>query len=313
MSFSTDTKSGLARSIPEKKCCQLAEIAGFLRGCGSLKLAGGGNFQVVMTTDIPGVARHYKTLISEYFKVDPELRIVEGPAFSMHRYQILISPDMNSESILRETGILLVKEGANYISDGIYQDIIRKKCDKKSYMRGMFMACGSIADPMKEYHLEFVTEHEMLANDLKKLIGWFEDLEASITVRKSKYIVYIKKSEYIRDMLALMGAGGEVLKLENAKIEKDIIKKTNRITNCDSANTDRAVSAAGEQIKAIKAMSASGAIANLSDKLREIAELRLDNPEASLTELGELMDPPLKKSGVNSRLSRIVSYYKNQK
>lgn len=309
MSFSQDTKTGLSRIYPEKKCCMLAEIAGFLRVNGSLGLAGGGRFRILVSTDNAAVARHYKKLLSMYFRIDPELKIESGSGLHRgYRYSLAISPEMHSESILRETGILLVKEGENYISDGIYPDIIRKKCDRKSYLKGVFMAAGSVADPAKEYHLEFVIEHEALANDVKKLIGSFEDLGASIAVRKGKYVVYVKRSEYIRDILALMGAGAEVMAIENAKINKEMIGATNRITNCDTANTDRAIDAASAQIAAIRKLVDTGEIANLTDKLREIAMLRLENPEASISELGEMMDPPLKKSGVNGRLMRVMKH-----
>ena len=312
MSFSTETKNELARSIPEKKCCQLAEIAGFLRVSGSLRLAGGGRFRIVCPTDNQAIARHYKKLIKSYFKVDPGIEIEEGGSLRKgHIYYLTIDPDMKSESILRETGILLVKEGSNYISDGIYQDIVKKKCDRKSYLRGAFMACGSVSDPGKEYHLDFTVEHEQLANDIRRLIGTFDDLEGKITRRKEKYVVYMKRSEYISDMLALIGADMSVLALENTRIEKEVVNKAQRLMNCDSANADRTVNAAEKQIAAINKLKDSGMLGALSDRLIEVAELRIEHPEASLTELGEMMEPPLKKAGVNSRLQRIIEAAKN--
>ena len=312
MSFSSDTKNELARRIPEKKCCQLAEIAGFLRISGSLRLAGGGKFRVVCSTENPAAARHYKKLIKEYFKVDCGIEIENGGALHKgHVYSLTIDPDMKSESILRETGILLVKEGSNYISDGIYQDIVRKKCDRKSYLRGAFMACGSVSDPAKEYHLEFTLEHENLAADLRRLIGTFDDLEGKISMRKGKYVVYMKRAEYISDTLALMGADSQVLAFENVRIEKEVVNQTVRLTNCDSANTDRTINAAEKQVKAIRRLIDSDKLGLLSEKLIELSELRLNHPEASLTDLGEMMNPPLTKAGVNSRIQRIMEAAKN--
>ena len=312
MSFSAETKNELARIIPEKKCCQLAEIAGFLRIAGSLRLAGGGRFSIHCETDNPAACRHYKKLIKAYFKVDPELEIEDGGTLRRgHVYSLNIAPDMKSESILRETGILLVKEGSNYISDGIYQDIVRKKCDRKSYLRGAFMACGSVSDPAKEYHLDFTLDHERLALDLKKLIGTFEDLEGRITMRKGKYVVYMKRAEYISDTLALMGADSQVLEFESIRVEKDVLKRTVRLTNCDNANADRTINAAEKQVRAIRKLMDSGRMWLLSDKLAEVANLRIEHPEASLVELGEMMDPPLKKSGINKRLQRIMEAAKN--
>ena len=121
----------------------------------------------------------------------------------------------------------------------------------------------------------------------------------------------MKKSEYISDILALMGADSQVLRFENTRIEKEVVSQAVRLTNCDSANTDRTILAAEKQIAAIRKLKDSGKIGILSDKLAEVAELRVEHPEASLVELGEMMDPPLKKSGINNRLKRIMEAAKN--
>ena len=136
MSFSSETKNELARIMPEKKCCMLAEIAGFIRFAGSIHLAGGGKFRIVMTTSNPAVARHYKTLIKTYFSVDTTVGMgQESSPKKGHSYMLSIGPENLSEQILRETGILMVKEGMNFISDGIYDGLVRTKCCRKSYLR----------------------------------------------------------------------------------------------------------------------------------------------------------------------------------
>ncbi len=309
MSFSTEIKNELARIMPEKECCQLAEIAGFLRVSGSIRLAGGGKFRVVITTDNPAVARHYKKLIKEYFQVETELSIGEASALRKgHSYILTIGPEMRSESILRETGILMIRQGKNYISDGIYDGIIRTKCCRKAYMRGMFLGTGTISDPLKSYHLEYVCDSEVLAKDLRHLIRTFDDLSAKIVPRKDKFIVYMKNSQYISDTLAIMGAHSGVLQFEDVKIQKGLVSEAVRITNCDNANTDRTLDASQRQVEAIKKIQAIGGLDSLSEKLRELALLRLYNPEASLTQLGEMMSPPLKKSGVNNRMKRILDF-----
>ena len=309
MSFATETKNELSRVETEKKHCQLTEIAGFLRVNGSIGLVGMGKFKIVITTDNPAVARHYKKLIKEYFNVDMELLIVEAAALKKgHIYRLTIEPNMRSESILRETGILLVREGNNFISDGIFDGIIRNKCCRKAYLRGIFMGAGTVSDPDKSYHLEFVCHSENLAKDLKKLINTFVDLTAKIVKRKGRYVVYMKNSQYISDTLAIMGAHAKVLAFENVKIKKELLNETIRITNCDNANTDRAVDAAGKQITAIKKLKEKGLFEGLPKKLQEVAELRLENPDMSLTQLGEMLSPPLKKSGVNNRMKRIIDF-----
>lgn len=306
MSFSTETKNELSRSVPEKKCCQLAEIAGFLRVCGSLRLVGGGKFKIVISTDNPAVARHYKKLIKEYFQVDTELEVGEAPGPKKGRaYFLTIGPEMRSEQILRETGIMLVREGNNYISDGIYGDLIKTKCCRKAYLRGIFMGSGSVSDPARSYHLEFVCTSRNLAADLRKMINSFVDLTAKIVERKDKYVVYMKNSDYICDILAIMGAFTQRMAFENVRIQKGMVNKAVRMTNCDTANTDRTLDASQRQIDCIKRIQAAGQFEKLPEKLREAARLRLENPEASLVQLGEMMDPPMKKSGINNRFRKI--------
>lgn len=144
MSFASDVKGELARLTISKKCCMLAEISGFLRVSGSLRLSGGGKFSIVSSTENAAVARHYKTLIKDYFGSKVELEVgdsqVPGKANKGYkRYYLTISPEEKSSQILRETGIMLVKEGNDYFSDGIYQPIVKTKCCKKSYLRGIFL------------------------------------------------------------------------------------------------------------------------------------------------------------------------------
>ena len=293
---------------PEKKCDQLAEIAGFLRVSGSLRLTGRGKFTIVIATDNPAIARHYKRLIREYFQIDAKLEVGGAEALKKgHTYMLTISPEDRSESILRETGILLVREGNNFISDGIYEELIRKKCCKRAYMRGMFMGTGTISDPEKSYHLEFVCESRTLANDLKKMINSFVDLSVKVVQRRNRWVVYMKNSQYISDMLALMGAHAQMLAFENVRVQKSVYNQTTRIMNCDNANTDRTLDASEKQIRAIRILEETGQLSVLTDKLRELARLRVENPEASLTQLGEMMEPKRGKSGVNNRMKRILS------
>lgn len=311
MSFASETKNELARIEPEKKCCQLAEISGFLRVAGSLRLVGGGKFRIVITTENPAIARHYKKLIQEYFGIETRLEIGEGTAVGKSRssrhyaYSITIDPENLSEQILRETGILLIKEGNNYISDGIYSGIIKTKCCRKAYLRGLFMGTGTMSDPEKSYHLEFVCHSETLANDLKKMINSFVDLSAKVARRGNSYIVYMKKADYIRDTLAIMGASSQVFSMEETRIKKSMISDAKRIANCDTANLDRSVDAAMRQLDAIRKIEETRGLAWLPEKLQEVARLRVENPYISISALGDLCDPPLKKSGINNRLKKI--------
>ena len=173
MSFSADVKGELARLEVKKQCCKLAEIAGFLRVSSSIRLAGGGRLGIVATTENAAIARHYKKMIKNYFGSNAGLAVGGSQmpgASGRNRYYLNISPEEKSMQILRETGMMLIRAGDDYFSDGIYQPIVRSKCCRKAYLRGMFLSCGTMSDPRKSYHLEFVLDKEQTANDLKKLI-----------------------------------------------------------------------------------------------------------------------------------------------
>lgn len=308
MSFSSDLKGELSRIKPERKCDMLAEISGWLRVSGSLQLAGGGAFSIVAETENPAVARHYKKLIKDYFDSSATLGVGESEVPGNrdgYRYLLTITPEEKSSQILRETGMLLIKEGNDYLSDGIYFPIVNRKCCKKAYLRGVFLGCGSISDPKKDYHLEFVLERPQVAADLKKLIGQFVDLSASVTERKGKHVVYIKKADYISDMLALMGAGSAMMDFENIRIVKGQRGETQRRNNVDIANMDRTLSAAEEQIAWIHVIDEKLGLEFLDPALRAVADIRLERPEASLAEIGELLSPPIKKPGVSKRFAKI--------
>ena len=329
MSFSSDVKGELARIENSKKCCMLAEIAGFLRVSSSIRLAGGGKLGIVATTETNATARHYWKLLKEYFKSNAEVAVgdsqMPGSRKYRNRYYLNISPEEKSMQILRETGMMLIREGDDYFSDGIYQPVVRSKCCKKSYLRGMFLSCGTMSDPNKSYHLEFVLDKEQTANDLKKLIGSFVDLSANITKRGDKYIVYIKKQEYIRDILSLMGADDAVLEFENIRILKSSAARTRKAMNFEEANGNKSLMAAEEQKHWLQKIAESECgrkatkedladpgstfwtegLRHLPPQLKEVAYIRLYKPYADLREIGETISPPIGKPAVSKRFSKI--------
>ncbi len=311
MTFSKDTKDELAHIVPEKNCCVLAEIAGFVRVCGTIKLMGGGKFKVVLTTEHNAVARHYKTLIKAYFDVDPTVEIGRSQAINKGKvYLITLGPEELSEQILRETGILMLRGGMNYISDGIYEGLIKTKCCRKAYLRGLFLGTGTMSNPEKGYQFEIVCDSEILAGDVKRLLNSFIDIHAKVVVRKTQYVVYIKAASQILDLLAIMGAHSHYFTFEDIRMKKELVNRANRIQNCDQANIDKTVMASEKQISDIRAIITLGGMEALPQKLREIALLRLENPDASMTEIGGMLDPPLKKAGVNNRFARIAEMAK---
>lgn len=306
MSFSSDIKNELAHFHAEKDCCKLAEIAGFIRMCGSISLTGFGKFTIYMPADSPAIARHYKMLVKEYFDVDAPIEIEEqGGLKSGKEYILKIGPEENSEAILREIGILMIKGGMNYFADGIYDGLIRTKCCRRSYLRGAFMAAGTVSNPEKGYHFEIACSSHVLAQDIRKLIRTFTDLTPKIVVRKSGESVYIKSGTQILDLLSIMEAHGKRMDYDKVMMLKEIRNHTVRAINCDSANVDRIVKTASKEIDAIRKIERTRGLDSLSPKLKEAAVLRLENPEASFTEIGELMDPPVGRSGLSKRYRKI--------
>ena len=312
MSYASEIKNELARVEPEKDCCTLAEIAGFMRFAGSVLFAGGGRFRMVMTTPNLAVVRHYKKLIRRYFEVDTDIEVGSGASNSRglkgartKEYMIRIDPENNSEMILREMGILIVRGGKNTFSDGIYDELIRTKCCRKAYLRGAFLASGTVNNPESSHHFEITTASGETARDLRRLINTFVDINARIVERKSGYGVYLKAREQIADTLAIMGASKAYFDYQDKIIRKDTVSAARKIEQLDLVNMDKAIRAAEKQREDIERIAARQGLESLSPKLREIAVLRLENPDLGIEALGQLMSPPLSKSGVNNRLRRI--------
>ncbi len=176
-----------------------------------------------------------------------------------------------------------------------------------AFVAGAFMSCGSVAEPIKEYHLEFSVPYYELMNDLLDVLASV-GFEAKYTERKGNYVIYFKGSETIEDIITFMGASMSAIDLMNVKIYKDIRNKANRIANCDSANIERTLKAADKQIADIEYISEKVGLENLPPDLINIAEVRMENPDLSLRELGQALEKPIGRSGANHRLKRISEF-----
>jgi len=296
--------------MPDRKCCQLAEITGFLRCAGSITFDNRMRMGVKVVTDSPAVARLFVNLAKEYFGTRSQLSIGDNPSPSKnHLYELSLTPDMNAEAVLRETGMLGIREGSNYLTDGFDQNIIKKRCCKKAALRGIFLAAGAISDPVKGYHFEIACQSEILAKDVQKLINSF-GLKAKIVVRRERHVVYLKDAEQIQDFLNIIGATGQMLAFQDVRMTKELVNNANRASNCENANIERTVSAAQKQLDAISIIQSTRGIESLPDKLYEAAKMRLAHPELSLSEMGELADPPITKSGMNHRFEKIFAIAK---
>ena len=182
---------------------------------------------------------------------------------------------------------------------------IQEECCPSAFLRGVFMACGTVTDPNKNYHLEFVISHKRLATDLTSFL--IENgFNPKYVQRKGYHVIYFKESESIEDLLTFMGATESSLELMGVKMEKDVKNRVNRKINFEMSNLNKTIDAGNRQAQAIRYIESVKGLDYLSDSLKEIAELRLENPEISLTELGSMLSVPLSRSGVNHRLARII-------
>jgi DNA-binding protein WhiA len=199
---------------------------------------------------------------------------------------------------------LLDEDGRIRQGGGIDSRLTAKRCDRKGYLRGAFLASGSMNNPENSYHLEMIHKEKKIAEDLAALMNGF-NLKAGVSSRKHMYVTYLKDSDKISDFLALIGAHDGVLQFENIRVMKDVRNTVNRQVNCDSANLTKTVNAAMRQQEKIRLIQETAGFQIMPESLRDIALLRLEYPEATLKELGEQLSPPIGKSGVSHRLNRI--------
>ena len=250
-------------------------------------------------------ARMIFTLLKEHFNIHSKLMVKKSTSLKKNNvYMVVIDEKMGVRQLLKDTYILKESDGVINLDYGISEEVVNDEETKKAYIRGAFLGGGSISNPEKNYHLEFVTHSEEYALSLSKLINSF-GLKSKVIQRKNSYIVYIKEGEQIVDILNIMGAHTSLLELENIRIMKEMRNNVNRLVNCETANLSKTVNAAVRQVESIKLIQSEIGLKRLPKNLREIAELRLSYPDESLKELGEMLDPPVGKSGVNHRLRKI--------
>lgn len=305
MSFSAKVKGEVCRIGELTREEAKAELAAVMKVSGTLSLGGNKQLSFIVTTENPPIARRVFKLLKQYFNVHTKLLVKKSNSFKKNNiYMVVITEDMGVRSILREMGVLKGSEGVISLDYGIPQEIIQEEETQKAYIRGSFLGGGSISNPEKTYHLEFVTHNSDYADELSRLINSF-GLSSKVIQRKGSYVVYLKEGEQIIDLLNIIGAHSSLLELENVRIMKEMRNNVNRLVNCETANLSKTVNAAIRQVESIKLIQKELGLQRLPKNLREIAELRLIYPDESLKELGDLLNPPVGKSGVNHRLRKI--------
>lgn len=306
MSFSGEVKEELSHLIPEARHCQLAELAAITGMCGSVCISASGRWSLKFHTENISVARKCFTLLRKTFNIcsDVSVRLHKGGKNGTQIYTLLVRDHESVKNILRALK-LLDEEGevAEQVSPA-NQLLVQKSCCRRAFIRGAFLASGSISNPERSYHFEIACASQERARQLGALIHPFGP-DAKIVQRKKYFIVYIKEGAQIVDMLNIMGAHVSLMNLENIRIVRDMRNTVNRKVNCEAANINKTVGAAVRQMEDIRYLMEHRDVETLPEGLADIALLRLAHPDASLKELGEMLVPPIGKSGVNHRLRKL--------
>ncbi len=302
MSFAQKTKDELVRISIDKECCQLAELAALIRMDGVIQISGGGKLSLNVTTEMAGVARKIFTLTKKLFKIHTEILVRRKARLKKNYiYLVRIPPQEQVREVLDAIGILKTDGD---ISPDIKRSLISSDCCKRAYLRGVFLGGGSVNNPEGTYHLEIVVNDFNHSQEIVNLLKTY-GLEGKINQRKSCFMVYLKGSEEIVDFLNIVGAHKALLDFENVRIVKGMRNQVNRLVNCETANLSKTVNAAVRQVENIKLIDQKLGLGKLSKGLKEVAEMRLNYPDVSLKELGDLMDPVVSKSGINHRMRKL--------
>lgn len=291
MSFSSDVKEELVKVLPHDKHCRVAELSALVKYYA--KVTNDPEESIIFTLDNAFAYRKCFTLLDKIFNI--KIANFEDSIDKHKPFVILNHSNADINNVLETLSL----------SDPMA--LLNRDCCRRSYLRGVFIASGFVGDPQGNYHFEMVSEEGEFARLLAYLFDGF-GVKVKQSIRKKHYVSYIKGVEDISDVLNVLGASKAMMEVVNARIVKDVRNSINRRNNCDTANILKAANAASKQIDDIMLINEKVGINTLPDSLREIAKLRIDNPESSLTELGQLLDPPVGKSGVNHRLRKISEY-----
>ncbi len=304
MSFSGKVREELAGNISSARHCRIAEISAFIGMCGTVVINSFDRCSIKIHSENLLVARKVFTLIEKTFNIKTDISIRRNIARDSVSYAVIVRRHKDALRILQAAKMISEHERRADDLRPFNPLVIRQTCCRRAFLRGAFQAAGSMSDPRKSYHFEIVCSSPEAAQQIRDVICGF-DLDAKIVQRKKSFVVYLKEGSQIVDILNVMEAHVSLMELENVRILKEMRNSVNRKVNCETANINKTVSAAVKQIEDITYLRDTVGFENLPENLVEAAYARLENPDASLKELGEALTPPVGKSGINHRLRRL--------
>ena len=305
MSFSSRIKEELSRHMSAARHCQIAEIAAILSLCGRIQISGDDHYSIKIHTENVTVARKCFTLLRKTFNIETDISIRRNAHLGKNRiYSVCVKQHEDALRVLKATKLLSEDGEIGENLSVVGNVVVQNPCCRRAFLRGAFLASGSISDPEKFYHFEITCASMGKAKQLQGLMASF-GIDARIVLRKRYFVVYVKEGSQIVDLLNIMEAPVALMELENIRIVKEMRNTVNRKVNCETANINKTVSAAVKQMEDIRYICDTVGLESLPDNLKEMAKMRLERPEATLKELGEALEPPVGKSGVNHRLRKL--------
>lgn len=298
VSFSASAKAEVCRIFPNRHCCALAECFGILLFCNSFRMDG-----VKIITE----SREFAYILPKLFKKAFNLSFDSYPSLEAPGKLVFqIWEDEKIEVIMESFGF----DAQDTLSLHVNLPIVEEDCCKAAFLRGAFLAGGSVTDPGKGYHMELTTTHQSVARETNVLVREAMAFPPKMASRSGAQVLYVKQSEQICDFLTYLGAPVAAMGIMEARLEKELNNKVNRRCNCDDANISKVVEAAQEQLSAIRILKEAGMMEKLPAKMKQAADAREANPAASLTELAAMMDPPITKPAMNNRMKKLIQLAK---
>lgn len=300
ISFSGSAKAEICRSFPQKKCCATAQCFGILLFCNSCSYD---NIRIITES------REFAQILPKLFKRAFNLTFDQQPdADTTGKLNFQITDPAKIKQIMEAYGF----DPTNTLSLHINLSVLEEECCKAAFLRGAFLAGGSVTDPGKNYHLELATTHLSVAKEGHALMQEILPVFPKTAARGGGQVLYLKQSEQISDCLTFLGAPVAAMGIMEARLEKELNNKVNRRCNCDEANTSKVVEAAQEQLAAIRVLRKKGTFEHLPPKIQQAGIAREAHPEASLTELASMMEPPITKPAMNNRLKKLMQAAKEK-